>query len=111
MSIPPFLRRIQQSYSWHIAQSLFIGTGSAAFACFVTHNDFTVACVKTGLIISGGALFVSLQHSPGSASFKPDGTPNEVVEKVVAAQSIGVPVVADVPPDAERKVAAVMTKQ
>jgi hypothetical protein len=111
MSMSPFFRRIQQTWTWHIVQSLLVGTGSAAFACFVTHNDFTLACVKTGLIISGGALFVSLQHSPGSASFKSDGTPNQVVEKVVAAQSIGVPVQAVVAPGAERKVEAVMVKQ
>jgi hypothetical protein len=111
VQLPPLFRRVQQSWTWHIAQSLFIGTGSAAFACFVTHNDFTVACVKTGLIISGGALFVSLQHSPGSASFKKDGSPNEIVETVVAAQSIDVPVSVVVPKGAEREVAAVMTKQ
>lgn len=92
MTLPPFLRQIQQSYITHLVIAALIAGGASVFTCWGTANDFTIACAKGGLIVAGIYLFGSLQHSPGSASFKPDGTVNQPVVQVVKMQAQDIPV-------------------
>lgn len=87
MTLPPFLRAIQQSYTFHVLVAAAIMAGGTSFTCFGTASIFSLACMKSGLIAGGIYLFASLQHSPGSASFRPDGAVNTQVAQVVANQS------------------------
>ena len=92
MTLPPFLRQIQQSYMTHLAIAALIAGAGLAFTCFAKDNTFTFECARGGLIAAGIYLFGSLQHSPGSASFKPDGTVNQPVVQVVKMQAQDIPV-------------------
>ena len=92
MTLPPFLRVVQQSYIFHIIVAAAIAGGGIAFTCFAKDMALSFECAKSGLIAAGIYLFGSLQHSPGSASFKPDGEINLPVEHVVEMQKAGIPV-------------------
>jgi len=87
MTLPPWMRAIQQTYAFHVGVAAFAMAGVTAFKFFSDHSQFSWAGVTDGLIAGGGYLFAALQHSPGSASFKPDGTPNKQVAMVVATQA------------------------
>jgi len=76
----PFLRRIQQSYSFHIVVAGLVAAGTTIFGCFSEANEFSVKCLTRGAIAGGIYLFAALQHSPNSASFRPDGTKDELVQ-------------------------------
>jgi len=84
----PRMRRVQQSWWFHIVTAAAIAAGVTAFTCFNSANDFTLSCLKGGAIAGGLYLFAAFQHSPGSASFKPDGTPNRPVDKIVAVEKV-----------------------
>lgn len=53
---------------------------------------FSFECAKGGIIAAGIYLFGSLQHSPCSPAFKPDGTVNQPVKHVVELQKMDIPV-------------------
>lgn len=89
MTLPPWMRVIQQSWLFHVVMATLVAIGGSAFACFGEKNEFSWECWKIAIIAGGVYLFASLQHSPGSIAFNPDGTPNELVKKVVQAQQTG----------------------
>lgn len=85
MTLPPWLRTIQQSWWFHI---LFIPFATVFFAALenCAGNDFanfSVACLLSSVKAVGAYAVVYvvgvLQHSPGSASYNPDGTLNQQV--------------------------------
>ena len=92
MTLPPWARAVQQSYAFHILVVAFIVGGAAVFDCWGKSDTMTWACIKGGLVIAGGYLFGIMQHSPGSASFKPDGEVNQPVAQVVKMQAEDIPV-------------------
>lgn len=81
MQLSPGLRKLQQSWTFHILTAGIIAGGVTAFTCWGTANDFTVGCLRSGLIAAGIYIFAAFQHSPGSASFHPDGTENQAVKE------------------------------
>lgn len=48
-------------------------------------SQFSMHCLKLGLAASVGYLIGVFQHSPGSASFMPDGEKNLLVERAANA--------------------------
>ncbi len=79
------MRRWQQSYLWQIILlPILTGFGGSLLAagCLKDGIDhISRACVMGAVnttIIAGVTVFLS-GHSPGSASFNPDGTKNEAV--------------------------------
>jgi len=88
VNLPPWLRRIQQSWWFLLIVQPFFGaalpvlyTSSDGFSN-VTHND-----IKACLIAGGLTLYASYQKSFGSDSFNKDGTDNLQVKEVVEADS------------------------
>lgn len=80
MTLPPFLRALQQSYLVQLIIAGLVVGGGVTFACFKANNNmFSMDCVRDGLVSAAIYLFGSLQHSPNSASFNPDGTLNKAV--------------------------------
>ena len=92
--MPAWLRRLQQSKIVQlIVIPTLITTVPALYQC--AGNDFanlSIDCFKKWAIAAVGYAFVVLQHSPGSASFNPNGTPNEQVAEVVKADAENKPV-------------------
>ncbi len=88
LTLPPWLRAIQQTYWAHFAVAAAIVAGSSAFTCFGAHNEFSIACLKLGVIAGGIYLFGALQAGVKSPAYKPDGTVNQRVMQVVAQQAI-----------------------
>ena len=78
----PFLRRVQQSYSFHIVVAGLVAAGTTMFGCFNEASEFSAKCLTRGAIAGGIYLFAALQHSPNSASFRPDGTKDDLVDKI-----------------------------
>jgi hypothetical protein len=89
-----FLRRLQQSSFVQLlaipALITFGGSTIIALLAFSNGNLFNLTMDQLKQAIGAGG-FAGLayaagiyQHGLGSASFKPDGTPNKVVENVVA---------------------------
>jgi len=90
--LPPWLRKIQQSWYWQfLGLPLLVGFGGSMV---------TMGCLKDGIqnvapacfwgavnttIISFFTVLIS-GHSPGSASFEPNGTTNTPVENLVTIQ-------------------------
>ena len=86
--MPAWMRRIQQTRFFHLcivpAVTLL---GATAFEC--AHHDITAVtldCLTVGVKAAAPmvVLYVwgAFQHSPGSASFNPDGTQNDLVAAV-----------------------------
>ena len=98
MPLPPWLRKIQQSYYWQVlCLPLLVGFGGALLTngCLARGIfDIDVACLKgavSSYILMTIGIYIS-GHSPGSASFNADGTPNQTVAKVVATDAATVAV-------------------
>ncbi len=90
--LPPWLRRFQLTY-WYQAVLLpvVMGFGSALVlnGCLANGvQNITTVCVWTAVNATIAAMLTAIfsGHSPGSASFKPDGEPNKVVADVVKVQ-------------------------
>jgi hypothetical protein len=86
MTLPPVLRQVQQSAFVQAAvipaAAVFIATVYDCFGHDLSHVG--MACLKTGastaLPVVVAYVVGAFQHSPGSASFKPDGTENAMVK-------------------------------
>lgn len=78
MNLPPWLRCLQQSWWFHIAQAAAMAGLMAYLTCSPTAHP--EGCFSVALTTFVGSLWLSLQHSPGSASFHPNGTVNEMVQ-------------------------------
>lgn len=106
MTLPPAIRYVQQQWWFSIlVVPALIAAGPAFFEC--AGNDFaklSLNCFKVGGMAAIAYIIAALQHSPGSASFKPDGTPNEAVNKVVEANKAGETVVVTTRPPTEKVV-------
>ena len=100
VTLPPWLRRIQQSWYFQlILQPILVGALPIFIGCAgMSMENLSIHCVKLSLGAGLIALLIAFQHSTGSASFKPDGTPNEAVEKVVAANKAGETVIVSTQP-------------
>ena len=102
------LRVIQQSWWFHLlAVPVLITAGTALYNCAGSDfSNFGVGCLKMAAGAgASGFLFYAIgiiQHSPGSASFKADGTPNAAVANVVTIQKK-----VDAEPDNQAAIAAV----
>jgi hypothetical protein len=88
--LPPWMRRIQQSFYWQfIVLPVLVGFGVALTPCIGKGIQNIEAVCAWGAvntcITSLITQFVS-GHSIGSASFKPTGEPNKVVENVIEVQ-------------------------
>jgi hypothetical protein len=84
MDLPPAWRRLQQTWTYHIAVSAIGGGGVVASTCIKLAHAFSRDCLFEGIAATGIAFFLSVQHSPNSASFNRDGTDNEMVKKVAS---------------------------
>ena len=78
----PFLRRIQQTYTFHVFVAALITGAVSVFTCFGEANEFSVKCLSKGAILGVLYFLGAIQHSPDSASFRPDGTKDDLVEKI-----------------------------
>ena len=93
MALPPWVRQLQQSWIAQIAIAALIATAPALYQC--AGNDFSdlsIACFKKWAVAAAAYLFAISQHSPRSASFNPNGTPNQQVAEVVKADIENKPV-------------------
>ena len=86
MTLPPFLREIQQSWAFHVVQAALFAAVPAAVTAYMDPSQ-RAAWMAVGATTFFTTLSASIQHSPGSASFKPDGSENKVVANVVAVQA------------------------
>lgn len=84
MTLPAWLRVVQQSIYFHLLQSAILAGVTAWLTCDPAKQ--TQSCEMVGVVAFIGALYLSFQHSPGSASFKPDGEVNQTVRDVVKVQ-------------------------
>ena len=94
MTISPALRRLQQNplIQTIVVPALITGVAAAVAAILATsHGDLSTlsnGALKTALGVGGAASLTYIlgiyQHGLGSASFHADGSPNKMVDKVVA---------------------------
>ena len=95
MNLPPFLRKIQQSYLFHFLIMPAILAAIPAFMKCAGENfeNLSVDCFMTGGKLALGYIAIYLysimQHPPGSPLFNPDGSTNKQVQEVVAATQAG----------------------
>jgi hypothetical protein len=94
VSLPPFLRRLQQS---PLVQLILIPAIITAVPAVIqcAGNDFanmSLSCLKLGAAAAVVYIVGMLQHSPGSATFNANGTDNQQVAEVVAADKALQPV-------------------
>jgi hypothetical protein len=88
--LPPWLRKIQQSWLWQfIGLPLSLGFGSAMLldGCLANGIDHIQRACVMGAISTTVISFLTVVisgHSVNSASFYPNGKPNEMVAQVVA---------------------------
>ena len=89
------VRRFQQSYFGQLLIAAFITAATAALGALLASSkgdlsNLGAGSFETALGIGGAAgmtyLLGVMQHSPGSASFKADGTPNKAVTDLVTLQ-------------------------
>ena len=88
--LPPWLRRIQQSFLWQfVGLPIIVGFfGALTVNGCLAHGLFAIdtACLEgatSSTLISFLTVAIS-GHSPGSDSFKNDGTVNEAVKQTAA---------------------------
>ena len=86
--LPPYLRRIQQSWLWQMVALPFlvVFVGFLVAQGCLSNGVFHIGehCFETALtatLLSIAANFIS-GHSVGSKEFNPDGTSNKAVAKV-----------------------------
>ena len=87
MNLPPWLRAYQQTYAFHLILGATAMAVVTMFKFFADHNQFSMAGVTEGLIAAGIYLGGALQAGVKSPAFKPDGTVNERVARVVWEQA------------------------
>lgn len=80
------LRVIQQSYAFHAAVAIVVAIIGGVAKCYGDPNPSALGCWQVGIVAGVGAFFLSIQHSPNSASFHADGRPNTTVADVVTVQ-------------------------
>lgn len=91
--MPPFLRKLQQNWLVQLGIAALIATVSVLIQCAGNGlTNLSFACFRTWVLAAGGYLLAQIQHSPGSASFNPDGSENKQVKEIIAADQAQVPV-------------------
>jgi hypothetical protein len=94
MTMPPWVRKLQQSYLVQTVAipAVLVGLpATIATLLAASHGDLSTlswGTIETAFGIGGGLALSYVgaicQHSPRSNSFHDDGTPNKMVEKVAA---------------------------
>lgn len=84
--LPPWMRKIQQSYYWqYILLPVLVGFGVAIAPCITKGiQNIEAVCLWGAVNTCVSSFIVQLVsgHSAGSASFNPDGTKNVQVAVV-----------------------------
>ncbi len=91
LTLPPWLRRIQQAWWFQIfVQPMIVAALPVLYACSGDNfSNISFACVKLAAGAAGVALYFTLQHSFGSASFMSNGEINQAVKVAADAAKAG----------------------
>jgi hypothetical protein len=79
-------RKFQQTYYYHALLAAVAAAFTAALRAYSSPDASTASVLSTAAGTMVFTFCVSIQHSPGSSDFHPDGTPNVAVANVVAVQ-------------------------
>ncbi len=111
ITLPPFLRKIQQSwwFQFLIVPALIAAAPGFARCAGENFATFTISCLfesgRSMLWTIAIYLFAILQQPINSPAVNPDGTPNKQVQEIVEADKAGQPVaVLPVPSPGAREV-------
>lgn len=93
MNLPPWARQIQQSPVFQVVVAAILFAGPTFLQCAGTDlSQLSIGCFKLGGLAAGTYIWGIIQHSPGSPAFNPNGTDNQQVAEVVAADKAAQPV-------------------